>query len=374
MLDVAKARSFEEFRAAFDSFAVPGQNMLYADRDGNIGQVMAVSLPRRQPGPPRDLVLRPAEVAPAWPDPVGSRELPYSFNPDAGYLASANNRPAKTTVPAGYFYSPDDRVERMASIVESGAAIGVDDVARLLQDVYMASSVTLRDLFLEKLRATGLETAATADARRVIAAMAAWDGSYDAAARGPVVFELFRAGFTAAFYETALGTRDWEAFANFARAKTMVREDIERAPPEALKRALGAGLDAAAEGFGEFASWGEMHRLELRHPLGMLPVIGERFRFADLPVGGSTDTLMKTDHGLVEGRHDAGYGSTARHISSLADPDANYFVVLGGQDGWLNSSTFLDQVPLWRDGRFVQVPLSLETVRARFPYRSVLEP
>ena len=34
MLKVARARDFDEFRAAFASFAVPGQNMLYADADG----------------------------------------------------------------------------------------------------------------------------------------------------------------------------------------------------------------------------------------------------------------------------------------------------------------------------------------------------
>ena len=40
MLEVARARTFAEFRAAFRGFALPAQNMLYADSEGNIGQVM----------------------------------------------------------------------------------------------------------------------------------------------------------------------------------------------------------------------------------------------------------------------------------------------------------------------------------------------
>jgi penicillin amidase len=373
MLQVARAGSFDEFRAALRGFAVPGQNMLYADAAGNIGQVMAVRLPDRPEGPPADLVLPPDVVTAAWAHMVGTEDLPDSLNPAAGFLGSANNRPAEANVPIGHFFSPDDRVDRMAALLESHPAMGVDDVSRLLRDVYMESSVALRDLFVDKLRALGMAEPADPVARRAVEAMVAWDGVYDAAARGPVAFELFRAGFTTAFYEDALGASDWEAFANFARIKSLMREDIERASGAAVQAALQAGLDAAAKSFGKYASWGEIHRLSLSHPLGMIPVVGRRFRFADLPASGSSDTLMKTAHGLVEGRHTASYGSTARHISDLADPDANRFVLLGGQDGWLNSSTFLDQVPLWREGRYIQVPLRPDAVRACFGHRTVLE-
>jgi penicillin amidase len=68
------------------------------------------------------------------------------------------------------------------------------------------------------------------------------------------------------------------------------------------------------------------------------------------------------------------YGTQARHISDLADPDANWFVLLGGQDGWFNSTTFRDQADLFVTGRLVQVPLTLARVRATFPHRLDLAP
>ena len=320
------------------------------------------------------MVLSPEEVAGAWRETVGADDLPFSLNPDAGYLASANNAPAPAEVPIGYFFSPDDRVERMARLVVDETPLAVEDVARLQRDVYMASSVELRDLFLEVLRRAGMDASLAAREREAVVAMAAWDGRYEPDAKGPVAFELFRAGFTSTFYEHALGASDWAAFANFSRIKQVMREDIAGAPAERLERALRAGLAAAAEDMGSYDDWGALHRLALNHPLGMLPVIGERYRFADFPVAGSTDTLYKTSHGLVEDRHRTSYGSTARHISDLADPDRNYFVLLGGQDGWFNSSTFLDQLPLWRSGAYLQVPLRLETVRRTFKTRTVLRP
>ena len=50
---------------------------------------------------------------------------------------------------------------------------------------------------------------------------------------------------------------------------------------------------------------------------------------------------------------------------------ATWFVLLGGQDGWFNSSTFLDQVKLWREGKYVRMPLTPEAVRKEF--RRVME-
>ena len=82
---------------------------------------------------------------------------------------------------------------------------------------------------------------------------------------------------------------------------------------------------------------------------------------------------MKTSHDRTVGSHTVRYGANARHVSDMSDSDANYFVLLGGQDGWLNSSTLLDQWPLWQEGRYLRVPLTREAVQAAFPYRITLE-
>ena len=91
-------------------------------------------------------------------------------------------------------------------------------------------------------------------------------------------------------------------------------------------------------------------------------------------MAGSTDTLMKTAHGPATERHATRYGSNARFVADLSDPDANDFTLLGGQDGWMRSSTFLDQVDLWRQGKYVRVPLRAETARKLFRHKTLLKP
>ncbi len=374
MLKLSRARDFTEFREALKTFAVSGQNMLYADKDGNIGQVLAVWLPDRSGAPPTDVILDGRENGPAWNDMRGADTLPFSLNPERGYLASANNRPANVGIHVGYFFSPDDRVRRMAELVETAGKVGVEDIAQFQQDVYMPSSVALRDVFLRKLDQTGLADTASGKEQEVIGLLEGWNGRYESISRGALAFELFRKGFSPAFYEFIFGEKDWAAFANVGRIKSLMLEDIDKAKPEALAQALRRALRVAAAHIDDFADWGEMHRLGLSHPLRLLPLVGRRYRFSDHPIGGSTDTLMKTAHGLTQERHFARYGSTARHVSDMSDMDLNYFVLLGGQDGWINSSTFLDQLPLWLEASYIQMPLRLETVRARFPHTMVLSP
>jgi penicillin amidase len=373
MLQVSRARTFEEFRAAFTNFSVPGQNMLYADTSGHIGKVLAVRVPDRNGSPPSDLVVRAEDSEPTWARLRGIEDLPFSFDPAAAYLVSANNRPATADARVGYFFSPEDRVERMAALIEGAAApIGFETLRALQQDVYVGSSDALRRRLVASIEQLDLADTASAGEREVIRLLASWDGHYRPDAQGPVVFEIFRFAFTRDFYQSQFGETDWAAFANVGQIKDLLLDDMDRADPATLAPLLARALRHTAERYQDYANWGEMHRLALGHPLRFLPLLGSRYRFAEHPIGGSTDALMKTAHASTDTRHTARYGANARHISDLSGLDRNYFVILGGQDGWLGSSTFLDQVPLWLDGRYVEMPLSADRVAERFPRRMEL--
>jgi acyl-homoserine lactone acylase PvdQ len=113
---------------------------------------------------------------------------------------------------------------------------------------------------------------------------------------------------------------------------------------------------------------------QARYPLASLPLIGRRFIYGDYPADGSRETGQETDHALSKEPAPSPYGSESRHLSLLDDLDANWFVLCGGQDGWLGSASFADQVPLWRAGEYTQLPLRPETVARIFPRRLVLNP
>jgi penicillin amidase len=372
MLQASRARTFAEFRDAFVTFSVPGQNMLYADAAGNIGQVMAVRVPERDAVRPEDMISSANAAARRWQDTIGPLALPFAYNPGQGFLASANNRPTDAGPTIGYFYSPDDRVARMKELIGPEATIDTADLRALQQDVHVASSLALRDAIVANVDLDALQADLDDRGREVLHRVMHWDGKYGIGSRGAVAFELVRHAFTAGFYTSFMGEDDAAAFASAGAIKSLLVEDIRAAEPERLTALVRQAIETAAPKLQEYPTWGAMHRLALRHPLAFAPVIGSRFRFADYPTGGSTNSLMKTAHAPADARHDTRYGANARHISDLADIDRNYFVLLGGQDGWLNSAAFLDQVPLWRDGRYIEVPLDPERIEAEFGYEQIL--
>ena len=370
MLRVSRARDFAEFRQAFEDFAVPGQNMLYADADGNIGQVMAVRVPGRNGSPPTDVLVKPTDANGAWKNMKSVGDLPFSLNPEDGYLVSANNRPTETKTPVGYFFSPDDRVVRMKRIITSNGKMSLDDVKGIQQDVYMTSSVRLRDVYVERIRA--LPETLDDKTRAAVEILAEWDGHYTVSSRGPIAFELLHGSFQREFYGRLLGPEDGPRYLRSGRIKSLLIEDMKRADPAIVEASLTSALEQLTARIDDFANWGEMHRLGIAHPLSFLPLIGGRYEFANYPVAGSSDTLMKTAHSSESERHNTRYGSNARHVSDLSDPDRNYFALIGGQDGWFRSANFADQVPLWLSGTYITVPLRPETVRKTFPHRSTL--
>lgn len=364
MLAVNRAGTWDAFQTALGGFAVPGQTMLYADTGGHIGRLMAVHLPRRRDGTPADILTPP--TGSDWKTHLTSRDLPVQVNPPQGFLASANERPDAATE-IGYHFSPRDRRLRLDRLLGGAEPLSVTDVKRIQQDVHAATALAqCRQL----LRWIGPRAPAAPRAQRFLATLAAWEGGYDIHSRGALAFELV-------YHHLArrLVRPRWRALYDAGwGARSLIWNDILAAAPARRGDALRRAVRDAARALGADDDWGRRHRLRLGHLLALAPVLGRHWRCTDLPAAGSSETLLKTAHPLTQRRHAVRYGSGARCIVDLSDLDRNEMVLLGGQDGWLGSTTFLDQLTLWQRGEYMTIPLRPATAHVMFPYRTDLDP
>ncbi|MEX2630847.1 MAG: penicillin acylase family protein [Tistlia sp.] len=368
MLGMMQARDWQEFTTAIEGFAAPAQNLIFADAEGRVGQAMAAHLPRRPAGRPNDLVL-PADALGNWASTVTARDLPRRFEPDAGFVASANDRPLDTLpVPVGFFFSPDERVQRLRAALEARRDVQLADLRHLHRDVAMPSAPAIRDLLVAAIEAG----AATGRARHrdLLRALRDWNGHHAADSAGALAFELLLHDFLHQLH----GKDGMALYRGSLQPWDLLREDMATLPPPRIAEAARRAMRRAARTFARHRNWGDLHRLVLAHPLSALPVIGRRYRFCDLPVGGSNETLMKTAHGLSSKRHRVGFGANARFLADLGQPDETYVVLLGGQDGWLGSTTFADQLALWQRGDYCRLPLTRPCVRAEYRHEMLLEP
>ncbi len=354
MLGVMRADGSDAFARALEGFAIPGQNMLHATASGSVGHMLALRAPRRAGHPP-DVVLPPAAAA-DWDALVPSSAFPAVLDPPSGVVASANDPPPPGGVPPGFFYSMPTRARRLHALLDGDAALDLAAMARTQTDVQAP---------LEALRAL----LARAEPHPAGDMLARWDGCYDTASQGALLFEAMLAALQQALPDQAR----LRPVAAIWQGRAMLLAQILALDDATLRPMLGRAMDKALALLRRQRDWGRVHRMRLRHYLAAVPGLRARFDFGDYASPGGNDTLNKSGHGPATGAHGVTYGASARFLTDMADPDSSRVVLLGGQDGWLGSDTFLDQVPLWRAGRYVDLPLRAETARA-WPHVTVLRP
>ncbi|HEX2943216.1 MAG TPA: penicillin acylase family protein [Rhodopila sp.] len=364
LLGMNRARDWDSFQSALNYIGVPGQNILFAGADGRIAKAMAAHLPMRPPSPTLSPLL-PRSAAAAWDTTLRSRDLPMTVDPPEGFVASANNRPPAADTLVGYFFSSDQRIERIRTLLAAEAKVDFGLLARMQRDAYVPAALPLRDRLVHLLRAQRSKAAS-----HLADQLQAWDGQYDADTEQPLIYEVL-------LYHLGLGLRGKRTlrlYSSVWNTRGLLARDLEAAPTQRLRQAMRRAVPQAVRAVRRFRTWGAMHRLEPRHVMAGIPLLGRFYRFGDWGASGGSDTVMKTAHGLTARRHHATLASTARHLSDMSDIDHNWFVLLGGQDGWIGSTTLVDQTVLWRQGKYIQVPLRTETIARTFPHRMELHP
>lgn len=374
ILKASQTKTPQDFRAALKTFALPAQNLIYADKTGNIAQVTATMVPKRSFSMiPPSIILDATDPAMAWQDILDATELPWALNPADGFVASANNKPydAAPGESVGFFFSADERIRRLRDMLSTDEKITLDMLRKMQLDTV---SLFVREMM------PGLREAfaATPDARAVNPAfvdrLLAFDGDYRVDSAGAPAFETFLYHFAPRVYGVASADLIPSWVANWNGFGKAFMKDFAALPEAKRKAALMEAVAPAAADVAPFATWGDMHRLQISHGLAAIPGIGSNFDYMNVPTAGSRETVSKAAHGFHNTMHTTRYGSQARQLSDMSDPDANYFVLLGGNDGWIGSANFLDQVALWQKGEYIRMPLRPESIAAEYPTVMTLRP
>lgn len=150
-----RAKDFTTFRAAAKNFEVPSQNLIYADTAGNIGYQSPGKIPQRTkgdgtlPAPGWDSTYK-------WKGYIPFAQLPYEYNPDRGYIVTANQAvidektyPDLLTKDWGY----GSRSQRINDLIESktkdGGKISPDDMRTMQTDNRSEIATLLNPLLLK---------------------------------------------------------------------------------------------------------------------------------------------------------------------------------------------------------------------------------
>ncbi len=187
---MGKAQSMAEWREALALNGVLSFNIVYADREGNIAHVYNARMPNRIEGPDWGEVLpgdRPELIWNGYRDPD---ELPSIWNPDCGWVFSANATPFMVTdTPCNLSrdeysktFGLEDRITnrslRAMALFESDESITREELLQYRADTRYDPRHKVMQMVVDIVAMTDEETKPARDVLRD------WDGATDRTSRG----------------------------------------------------------------------------------------------------------------------------------------------------------------------------------------------
>ena len=378
-LAVDRARNWDEFEAALKRWKLPSENMVYADRDGNIGEWSVGLTPLRENW--TGLLPVPGTGRYEWTGFVPINELPHSFNPPAGFVASANQKmiPAAYPYRIGYEWEPPYRFRRITEVLErarmSGSKLTGADMERLQNDVV---SIPGREL-VNLLRASRYPP----DAQ--VKMLQNWDGLVSQESGAAALYVLWLEELTVAVMHRVAPKSTWNLLDPWEPDQVLgylsnPRRAIFGSDPGAERdRLLIDSLKLAAERLSKLEgpepskwSWGNLHVAKFRHPLARTPGAQELMNLGPVARPGDGYTVNATEYSSDSFEQVA--GASYREILDLNDWDKSVAVNVPGQSGQPGSPHYGDLLEFWSEGKYFPLSYSSEAVRNVTIDKLVLEP
>ncbi len=384
--DVNTAQNWQQFRRAFSQLDAPGQNVVYADVDGNIGYQATGRIPIRAAGD-GSLPVSGADNAHEWTSYIPFEKLPSIYNPPSGIIGTANGRITPDNYPNSISmeWEAPWRTARIYHVLESGRQFSSADMLALQTDIHSEA-----DLFAAERLVYAVDHANKPSARVRQAAdiMRSWDGRMQALAAAPTIAESSMVELRRLLLEPKLGSApadpaNQDAILNWKtyswEQRSMWLENIllhrpKRWLPEAFPNydeLLASAVEAAVNGPTvpkDLASWrwGEFNAVDIEHPvLGKIPLVRRWAAPGVQEQSGSLYTVKAVT------RH---HGPSERFTANLADLDQLTLNIVTGQSGNFLSPYYMDQWKAWYGGTTFMLPYSATAVEAAKAHRLTLEP
>ncbi|MGA2038468.1 MAG: penicillin acylase family protein [Bryobacteraceae bacterium] len=343
-LDIDRAQSWAEFRAALERLPGPASNFVYADTDGNIGYQVAGRLPIRR-GYAGDVPLDGTSGDFEWDGFIPFADLPTAFNPPGGIIATANQDPfpAGYPYPVGGRFAPPYRANQVRARLQSRQRWRAEDMLGVQCDVYSAFGKFLAGQLVaaydnRHARVTNLED--------VISMLRAWNGQMEIRGGAPFLVALAFTHVRTALAENAApgAAGQYDFPMSYLVVERLLRERPAGWFADYDEMLLTALVDAVEEGERiqgrDHTRWqyGAYSRMFVPNPvIRRIPWIGKYFNIGPVPMSGSPVSVKQVTARLAP---------SMRMDADLADWDRSLLNETIGQSGQVLSSHYRDQ---WDD-------------------------
>jgi penicillin amidase len=369
-LRMDQSHSWEEFRDACVYSRMPAENMVWADRDGNIGY-QAVGIAPQRPNW-SGLVPVPGDGRYEWDGFLAPKALPHVLNPEKGFYNTSN----EYQIPRGwpyrealhYTWSDPFRAEAVSEFLSSGRRFTVADMAELQNNNLSIPArrivPLLRDLKLTD-AATQMQT------KQVQVRLSHWNFMLNQDSVEAGIYEIFQRRLLTNVRALTIPKPVAKELAGAPPMPPMTRIIAWLYAPDGrfgpdpiggrdalLANSLAEAVAELTKRFGsDMEKWklGAYHHATIYHPISPALKAEDRARFnvGAMPRGGDSYTITAT--GSTDNQE---AGGSLKLIVDTENWDNSIAQNNPGQSGDVNDPHYRDLYELWSRGKYFPILFS----------------
>jgi penicillin amidase len=386
-----QAQNYEDFREALRYWDVPSQNIVYADVEGNIAYQTPGLIPIRKNGTGE--VPVPGWTGEyEWDGWIPYEELPALYNPEQGYIVTANHAVVDEEYP--YFIARDwatgDRGQRITDLIErettNGGKLSIKDFARIQFDSKSLPAESYVPL-LEGLSSDDPNVQAALERLR------GWDLRETQDSVPASLFEIFYMHLIRNVLADDIGQENLDKIGY--SVKTIFMHDLanqlnaswwdnkntaeKETPQDILLQSLAdaiAWLEEDQGGSMNDWTWGKIHTItfadEVLGSSGIAP-IEAIFNRGPFPLDSGRD-LVNAQSWQDDDPAAVHHQASQRMLVDMSDLDNSRSVIPTGNSGHPYNEHYDDQMPLYLTGQYHPMLFGREVVEAAAVEHLILQP
>ena len=385
-------KNWDDFTDAARSFGVPGQNIVYADTVGNIGWRPAVFIPKRFEG--FSMVPRPGDNPKYdWGGKIPFEKMPYLYNPDAGFISTANNRMIDENFPyyiSGLWADPS-RAERIKEMLSKNFLYDSKDMKKIQIDYTsnLAKDVLPNILSISK---DGLGVGQMIAYQQ----LKEWDYVEHIDSKGALFFHSFKKEFFTNVYGdefSLLGDGFLESYLSLkyltnrklrelvdGNLSTWLDDITTKDKIEDFEDMVLISLEDAykniVKAYGNHESnwkWGDAHSLTHKHTLSKVKILDYLFSLSVGPFRSGGSSLTPNAGGYsINNPFNQTSGASMRRVVDLLNMNNTKMILPTGQSGNVKSPHYKDQAPLYHKGKYRTTWFDEDYVKSEKKFRHLM--
>ncbi len=390
------AQNFTQFRAAAKDFAVPAQNLLYADTAGHIGYQAPGQVPIRasstRGSPPGYWPAPGWDRKYDWKGYVPFSTMPTAYDPPEGFIVAANQAVTASKTP--FLTTEWDygfRSERIRALITATPKVTPARMAQIQGDTYNGFAPVL----VKSLLAVSLDHDKFAEDSQEL--LRTWNftqpsGKSSSSAAAAYYNAVWRNVLRLTFDDElgdmkADGGSQWMQALSGLLSKprdswwdNKLTPGVIESRDEILRQAMVAARMELTTKLGKTPvtwQWGRLHQLTLEHPvLGGDSVPGpvrSVFNRGPWQMPGGSSIVNANGWDASKG-YDVNWAPSMRMVVNLGDLDASRWVNQTGSSGHPYDPHYVDQTDAWVRNETFPWPFSKNAVRAAGGDELILSP